>query len=632
MAIFVFLTACSQGSNVSTPTTTIDPVTAESSLDHEVLFGIWDISIDPDTYEAEIVQSRTASFTANITRLIQPPAYPVNLVSVTVNVPESDLLNGKLVFDLGLSHPLLNNFGFRAFDCRGIIMSSGNMVGLHDPTMHYPSSTQTHMINPDGYTRWWNQSEFTTVNTLFGYTEGAYANHAFVSKSTLNPYKLHTPSLSPGQPIYQMDLSQRATFPVSTAPLVRTYKMQFDITQTPKFAFKYAFSASWSLPNPAYAPNYPIEAFDKDANCHEAYYVHVDEYEEIPYYVDQYVGGGDLKFLLTIGDWQATGGNVKNEISHVWIESPTLFSPPVDVKNTMEFVESTHATMATYRIFLEDMLPTGLEGQQLLITVESANPVNYAGPVPYVYPAAPLAAFCLTDVPITNLQPEGEYAYVYFIPDWCATMRDQCTQNQSGQSNTSGNQPLMANMMKQDINGYYNDYTHVQVWEGKFGGTSSQDSTAFANTCASLGYTMSRTYNDYFDPTNCRVVIVVGLSIPLGSPDPPFTIEEAHDMQEFIQNGGILIFMCEASQYFYVQGFDQLFEWLGMLMQYGGGATPEMSDGFTTNIQAHWLTQGVNLYHYFTCGQWLTQDPFVLTLISTMNDEKLILVYPLPLD
>ncbi|MCK4719447.1 hypothetical protein KAU08_02235 [bacterium] len=630
------LLACGRGSDVNTPAPITDSKLTASSINERMLWGIWDITIDGITGDVDIVQSRTATFTANITRLIQPPAYPMSLLQVIMNIPESDIHAGKLVFDLGLSHPLLNDLRFRAFDCRGIIMAMGGNVGIYDPSVFYPTSSQTHMINPDGHSRWWNQIEFTTYETIFGYTEGVLAHKNFTSTSTLNPYKLHTPSLEPAQPVYQMNLDDRATFPVSTLPLFRTYKMQFDISSFPVFGFKYCFDVSWALPDESYYPIFPVEAYPPEANCQEAYYLRIEEFEEIPYYVDEWVGGGDLQFLLTIGDWQAMGGNVLNEISHVWIESPTLFGIPIDVRDTMEFVESTHDTMATYRIYIEDMLPSALEGQQILITVESADPDTYApqigGPGPWIYPDSPLAAYYFADVPVTNLTPDGDYAYVYFVPDWCATMRTQCTENQQGDPNTSGNQPLIANMMKQNIDGYYNDYTHVQVWEGKFGGTAGQSSAALQHTCTSLGYSFARTYNPYFDPANSRVVLVIGLSIPLGPPDPPFTNEEAIDMKEFIENGGILIFMCEASTYFWVQGFDELFDWLGMLMQYGGGATPEFGNGFTENITWHWMTDGIELYHYYSVGQWLTEDPHVLTLVETEFDEKLILIYPLPLE
>ena len=69
-----------------------------------------------------------------------------------------------------------------------------------------------------------------------------------------------------------------------------------------------------------------------------------------------------------------------------------------------------------------------------------------------------------------------------------------------------------------------------------------------------------------------------------------------------------------------------------MLMQYGGGATPEWSDGYTSNITWHTLTENVETYHYFTCGEWITQDPHVLTLIATEFDEKVVLMYPLSLE
>jgi len=290
---------------------------------------------------------------------------------------------------------------------------------------------------------------------------------------------------------------------------------------------------------------------------------------------------------------------------------------------------TTTPTQATFNIRIEDMAPKSLLDEQMIITVESAQPDTFApqiqgDPYMFAFPDAPLAAYALVKVPVTNLTPQGDYAYVYFIPDWCATMRSQCADD-------ADNQMLMRNIMGQNVEGYYNDFTHVQVWEGKTN-TSYQNADALADTVASMGYSFGRTTNDYFDPAGSRVVIAIGLNTSDQPPQPPFTLEEATDMQEFIQNGGILFFMCEASHYFADEGFDELFGWLGMLMAYGGGATPEMSDGYTSNVTWHWLTDNVETYHYYTCGTWITQDPHVLTLVATELDEKMVLMYPLPLE
>jgi len=631
---FIML-ACGKGQEVAAPATT-SPTNNAASAHQEMCWGIWDVEINGDAGEVEAVPLRTADFSANVLRFLQPPISPVQLLTISLNLPECKLREGLVVMDITLRHPFPERKMFRGFDVRGIVMADGGVAGKHDPALLFRAPGQTELLNPDGYTRRWNQSEFLTYGTIFGYTEGHKAAPNYKSLATLNPYKLFTPSLDLSTPVYMQDLSQRATFPVVDGVFKRRYRMQFDATQQPMFKFKYGVDASWSLPNPAYAPNYPVEAFDSWANCQEAYYVAVKEYTEIPYYVDQWVAGGDLDFLLTIGDWQAKNGDVLSEISHVWIESPTLFELPIDVRNTMEFVESTHPTQATYRIFIEDMMPDGLFDQQMLITVESAYPNTYepmiqGATTPFVWPSAPLAAYCLADVPITNLVPEGDYAYVYFLPDWCATMRYQCTWDEQGPGGSgSQNQLLMANFLKQNIEGYYNDYTHVQSWEGKTN-TYDQNTDALRDTVQSLGYSWARTYNDYFNAAGSRAVIIIALNTQDQPPDPPFTYEEAVAMQEFIDNGGLLFIMCEASGYFADEGYDQLFEWLGMLMEYGGGAEPEYTDGYTWNITWHWLTDNVELYHYYTCGTWVTMDPHVLTLIQTETDQKLVLMYPLPL-
>jgi len=623
------LAACSSTIDPASPQVTDNSRAA--NLTSHINWGTWDVTIDPETGQVETVPLRTAEFNANVVRFLQPPIAPIQLLAMQIDPLETDLMNGVVSMDVTVRHPFPGATKFRGFDVRGIIHLSGAATGEYDPGVSIPSFETTRVVNPDGYTRWWNQVEFTSYGFIFGYTEGNYAHPGFTSTATVNPYKIFTPSLEPTQPFYQMDLSQRATFPAIDGYATRRYVIEFDMTQTPPFGFKYSIDASWSLPDDAYKPDFPVEAFDERANCQEPYMIKVEEYEEIPYYVDEYVSGGDLQFLITIGDWQATGGNVLDEISHVWIESPTMMEAPVDVIGQLEFVESTHDTQATYRIYLEDMAPSGLDNQQLLITVESADPDSFAPQIPgdvsgWDFPDAPLAAYYVADVPITNLAPQGDYAYCYFLPDWCATMRYQC-------ANDADNQTLLANIMSQNMDGYYNDYTNVQSWEGK---TTSyvwgQNSDALHDTCTNLGYTFERTHNPYFDAGESRVVIAVvwsNINTPL---NPPFTEEEAGDMQEFIDNGGILMFMCEATHNMHIQSLENIFGWLGMLMEYGGGATPELSDGYTSNITWHWLTEDVETYHYFTCGEWITQDPYVLTLVATEYDEKAVLMYPLPLE
>lgn len=627
-ALVLGLIGCSGGQDLTSPQTS--EKNAVSSSHQQTSWGMWDVTIDAETGVVETVPMRTADFNANVLRFLQPPVAPIELVVMQIWPEGSDLMEGQVAMDITLRHPFPGVRKWRGFDVRGIIMlGDGASLGKHDPNISYASMNSSYLSNPDGFTRWWNPIEFSTYGTIFGYSEGHFAHPEYEPVTTLNPYKLHTMSLAPDQPYYQMNMDERATFPTVDGAATRRYRLQFDMSTFPYFGFKYAIDASWSLPDPAYAPDYPVEAYDEMANCQEPYMVRVEAYEEIPYYVDEWVSGGDLQLLLTIGDWQATNGDVLDEISHVWLESPTLFENPVDVIGDMEFVDSPHPTQATYRIYLEDMAPDGLEGQQLMFTVESADPDSYEpqiqGDTSWInLPNAPLAAHFIADVPITNLAPQGEYAYVYFIPDWCATMRYQC-------ANDADNQELMANIMSQELDGYYNDYTHVQVWEGKTN-TMGQNSDALHDTCINLGYTFERTYNDYFDASGSRVVIVVALNTSDQPPNPPFTLDEATDMQEYIQNGGILFFMCEASGYFNDEGYDELFEWLGMLMAYGGGAEPEYSDGYTNNITWHWLTDNIETYHYYTCGTWISEDPHVLELVATEYDQKLVIMYPLPLE
>jgi len=623
--LFVF-TGC--GHDTTAPESVTPGINQGQSVSNQMLWGMYDISIDKVTGEINVVPLRTAEFNANVIRFLQPPTAPIQLITLQLGLDESDLLNGLISMDITLRHPFPGKTIFRGFDVWGIIMTGGDVFGKADPALRWAGPDQTQLLNPDGYTRWWNPTEFTTFDTILGYMDGTFSTPGFIPTATLNPYKAHCPALLPTQPFYQLDPNTRGSFPAIDGAFKRRYRIQFDTTVQPIFSFKYAVNACWSLPDPAYAPDYPIEAYDEMANTQEPYLVRLLEFIEIPYYVDEWVSGGDLEFVLTIGDWQALDSPVIDQIAHVWLESPTLFELPIDVRDTMTLVSET-GTQASFNIRLEDMAPKGLFGEQMLISVESAQPDTYAPQIqgdPYMFnfPDAPLAAHAVVNVPITNLAPQGDYAYVYFLPDWCATMRYQCASD-------ADNQMLMRNIMGQNIEGYYNDFTHVQVWEGKTS-TSYQNADALRDTVIDMGYSFERTTNPYFEADDSRVIIVVGLNTSDQPPNPPFTFEEAEAIQSYINNGGILFFMCEASQYFADEGYDELFAWLGMLMAYGGGATPEMSDGYTENITWHWLTEDVELYHYYTCGEWITQDPHVLTLIATEMDEKAVLMYPLPLE
>ena len=82
---------------------------------------------------------------------------------------------GKLTVDVGLTHPFPGLDQFTGHDVRGVFIAPGDTVSNYDTAITYTSSTdnQPKLLNPDGYTRWWNPVEFGVFPPIFSYTPGA---------------------------------------------------------------------------------------------------------------------------------------------------------------------------------------------------------------------------------------------------------------------------------------------------------------------------------------------------------------------------------------------------------------------------------------------------------------------------
>ena len=410
--IFALLIGCSGSTNPAQPDVADNELTNKSVSDFgnsRTLLGFWHISIDPDTLQPEIFPLRGAEFTANITRFMHPPAVPVHMISIQV-LPGTDLANGLINFTMGLTHPFAGYPIFRAFDTRGIILSDGTYTTAHDPTLIYAGNDETRLLNADGYTRWWNAVEFTSYGTVFGFNQGAFAPPTFPT-ATLNGYKYFANDFEQDADLADLDVSKRGTFGPSTT-VKRDYELQFKMDAgMPVFDFNYAIDVSWSLPDPAYAPEYPVEGYDLLANCQEAYWIDADFSGSTAWWSSPITYGGDLHVALEIGDWGALadGVSVQDEISEIWIESPEMAIGPVGVLPTAIASDGNGVTTSVFSFDLLDVAPTDVLNQLLIVSVESSNPTNYAPMIPdpsgFDWPDKPLASYMMFDVPIADSPP-----------------------------------------------------------------------------------------------------------------------------------------------------------------------------------------------------------------------------------
>jgi hypothetical protein len=408
----ILIFGCSGSQNPTEPGNPDSQLLQNSATEYtnsRSLLGIWNVRIDPDTLQADITPLRSAEFTANITRLMQPPAKPMNMVSLQV-LAGTDIPNGYVHFAMGLTHPFAGYPIFRAFDTRGIILSNGTHTTAHDPSLIFAGDEETHLNNADGYTRWWNSVEFTSYGTVYGFNQGAYAPPTYPS-ATLNGYKYFANGFTEDADLADLDISTRGTFEPSTV-VKRDYELQFKMNGGQiVFDFNYAIDVSWSLPDQSYAPDYPVEAYDLLANSQEAYWVGADFSDSTAWWSSPTTYGGDLHINLEVGDWGALADDstVADQVSAIWVESPELGIDPVDVMPIATASNGNGATTSVFSFDLMNVSPSDLENQKLLVSVESSNPSNYAPMIPnpdaFAWPDKPLAAYMFFDVPILDTPP-----------------------------------------------------------------------------------------------------------------------------------------------------------------------------------------------------------------------------------
>ncbi len=405
---------CSGGSDpVAPPAGT--PLTSERAIDASsgrALWSMWQVAIDSTTGEVETVPLRGPAFNCNVTQFLHPPWSPVNQMHILL-LPSSDLPGGYVELDITFNHPFPGMNQFSGFDVRGIFMADGSQTSDHDPNLAYGDGelNEAHMLNPDGYTRWWNATEFTDPSPLFSFKPGPMGNHPNPT-ATLNPYKYYADDLGYDADVADMDTSNRGVFTPDGPTHKRHYKIQFPVVDdNPVYLFSYAVDASWEPPDPAGAPDYPLDSFGPSAQCQEAYHLGVNTLGSTVWY-EGGDSGGDLHITLEVFDWQgaASSTGVPGEISAIWIESPIL-ATPVDI---FPLATPSAGSQTTSSVFDVDLgggyLSLSSPGEfPMLIGVESSEPNTYQpqldGGESFIFPDAPLTAYLMGTCTVDGEQP-----------------------------------------------------------------------------------------------------------------------------------------------------------------------------------------------------------------------------------
>jgi len=348
VAVAFFALSCQSGSSPTTPDPSIQPDfqttgrTATAGVTARQLWGYYQCLADLDSGVIEVVPSRTGELHLNVNKILN------QTFGIDFQIdPSSTPSTGYFAINVSITHPYPGNVSLTGFDVRGILLTYGD---LDASGYKIPGDNNAQLLNADGWTRWWNATEFTDPG-FFGYERGRYAVHdgSGPPTATVNPYKMFGDALwdTADADYYKTlglnDQNGRAIFR-SGRTNVRRYEIQFPVNGGPRIAFDYAIDASWAAPDPNPPQQFPMD-FPIWANCLEPFLVEPIITDctlaGIPFGGDGY---GEIVLSVELWDWQGwLNTTYDGQIGDVRLYSPYVeFDTPL-----VERADGIHNTTLT---------------------------------------------------------------------------------------------------------------------------------------------------------------------------------------------------------------------------------------------------------------------------------------------
>jgi len=384
LLVITILAGCSGGDPVipGMVTSDGDNTRISSESGNRLLWGLWQFRFDLSNEAVEIIPLRNMEGHVNVVKMLEPA--PLVFLDIDDSTLEVDLTENTIDVDVILRHPLPGYPQYTGFDVRGIFITDGSLSGLSiDENLVFPSAEDSRVLNADGYTRWWNPSEFPGSG-LFGYNDGLIGKPywSIGYSSTVNGFKYFADGLGPEDDIMNpIVLQGRGRFSCSSHNR-RHYSLQFGPSSWDFMVFNYAVDASWE--NPDNIPPMSIEDFPTSANSIEPFHIMVAEDKNSLYYnpelIDCPKSGGSVRLQLDVATWQGPGS-----IDRVLVGSPDLefdFAEATEIHGHQDF----GALISTYTI---DIPAGSFETYQPEIIVAATTPYgSYTSgpenlPIPY---------------------------------------------------------------------------------------------------------------------------------------------------------------------------------------------------------------------------------------------------------
>ena len=279
----------------------------ESASSKPVLWGYYDLVFDFENETAEIVPNRSMMFALNIVYFLNNNPAGVSLSDFSAH-PDGGQIETKM--NITITHPM-DIAKFDGYDVRGILIGNGSGTMTYNPEMTVAvEGTDQWLDNMDGFTRWFNPTEFTNPG-IFGYTQGILASAGYTGTATVNPYKYFATYLNATDLVntyFSYADPDEGTFFHGTSA-TREYKINFPVP-SPGIKYGYAIMANWGGGDPQYHPSH----------CPEVLASLAGKYSNA-YYIDETDNGGWVILELDLFDWGSTlNGGVMEDYT-IWLES-----------------------------------------------------------------------------------------------------------------------------------------------------------------------------------------------------------------------------------------------------------------------------------------------------------------------
>ena len=369
---------------------------AQASPRH--LWGYYRCNADLEQGTVSVLPDRSVDMHINATKPLN------NNLGIDISVdPSSTPATGYFVINVSITHPFPSNPSLAGFDVHGILLASG---GIDAGGLRMSGAGDPQLLNADGWSRWWNPTEFTTPGVL-GYVKGLYSIHgpAGPPSAMVNPYKIFcdglwsTADISLLKVLQLNDPAGRTVFR-SGKTNARQYKIQFPVSGGPKIYFDYAIDANWAKPTVDPPVNIPAD-FPIWANCMEPWLVEATV-QECTLAGTPYGGAssGELKLSLDIWDWQGwSNGNYAGQIGNIRLYSPGIaFDTPAVSQQ-----DGFHNTIVTVTA---TGMPSNIGTMPVLIEVCAPGTSWKQGAAEA--PAGEIAAYARVSVDVGLMSCEGD--------------------------------------------------------------------------------------------------------------------------------------------------------------------------------------------------------------------------------